>query len=60
VFPFFQTRFGRERVEHRPQMRTVIVEPDESRVILAWQGSLICNSRVDDLDATVVSEKRVI
>lgn len=60
IYPFFQTRFGRERIEHRAQLCTVIIEPDLPRVIMAWQTSLICNHRVDDLDATVVTEKRVI
>ena len=38
IYPFFQTRFGRERVEHRAQLCTVIVEPEIPRVIMAWQG----------------------
>jgi len=60
IYPFFQTRFGGEHIEHRGQLCTVIVEPDVPRVIMAWQTSLICNHRVDQLDATVVSEKRII
>jgi hypothetical protein len=60
IYPFFETRFGSERVEHRGRLCSVIVEPDAPRVILAWQTSLVCNHRVDELDATVVSEKRFI
>lgn len=60
VYPFFQTRFGRERVEHRAQLSTVILEPSASRVILAWQTSLVCNHRADELDMTVVTEKRML
>ena len=60
VYPFFQTRFGRERVEHRAQLCTVVIEPDLPRVILGWQTSLVCNHRVDELDMTVVTEKRVL
>lgn len=60
VYPFFESRFGPERVEHRAQLCTVIVEPDVSRVIMAWQTSFVCNHRVDELDATVVTEKRAI
>lgn len=60
VYPFFVTRFGRERVEHRGQLCTIIIEPEVPRVIMAWQTSLICNQRVDELDETVVTEKRII
>lgn len=60
IYPFFQTRFGRQRVEHRAQLCTVIIEPDVPRVIMSWQTSLVCNHRVDELDATVVTQKRFI
>ena len=60
IYPFFQTRFGRERIEHRAQMSSVIIEPSIPRVILAWQTSLVCNHRADELDMTVVSEKRML
>ena len=60
VYPFFETRIGPERIEHRAQLCTVILEPDASRLMMVWQTSLLCNHRVDDLDLTIVSEKRVI
>jgi hypothetical protein len=60
VYPFFRTRFGQEQVEHRARLSTVIIEPDFPRVIMTWQTSLICNHRVDELDSTVVTEKRII
>lgn len=60
IYPFFRTRFGREQVEHRAQLCTVLVEPDFPRVVMVWQTSMICNQRVDDLDETVVTEKRMI
>jgi hypothetical protein len=60
IYPFFETRFGTERVQHRAQLCTVIVEPDLSRLIMAWQTSFVCNHRVDELDATIVTEKRAI
>lgn len=60
IYPFFETRFGSERVQHRAQLCTVIVESDRSRLIMAWQTSLLCNHRVDELDATVISEKRAV
>jgi hypothetical protein len=60
IYPFFQTRFGRERVDHRAQLCTVVFEPEFPRVIMGWQTSLVCNHRVDDLDVTVVTEKRTL
>jgi hypothetical protein len=56
----FRTRFGHERVDHEGQLCTVIVEPNVSRVILAWQTSIICNRRDDQLDETLVVEKLAI
>lgn len=53
----FRTRFGRERIDHEGQLCTVIVEPNVPRVTLAWQTSLICNRREDELDETLVVEK---
>ncbi|HEY6924501.1 MAG TPA: DUF2169 domain-containing protein [Steroidobacteraceae bacterium] len=60
IYPFFQTRFGTEHVEHRGRLCTVLVEPDVSRVVMVWQTSLVCNHRVDELDATVVTEKQIL
>lgn len=59
IYPFFRTRIGTERLEHRAKLGTVIIEPEYPRVIMAWQTSLICNHRVDDLDATMVTLKAV-
>jgi len=56
----FRTRLDGKWIDHRATLGSVIVEPDVPRVIMAWQTSLICNHRVDQLDATVVSEKRII
>ena len=53
----FRTRFGRELVDHEGQLCTVIVEPNVPRVILAWQTSLVCNRRADQLDETLVVQK---
>lgn len=56
IYPVFRTRFGSKRVDHPGQLCTVIIEPDTPRVIMAWQTSLVCNRRIDDLDETVVRE----
>ena len=52
----FTTRFGRERVDHRAQLYTVVLEPDRPRVILVWTTLLPCHHKVDKLDSTVVEE----
>lgn len=54
----FSTRFGRDREEHRAFLQTVVIEPDEERLILVWQTSLDCHHRLDELDRTIVYEKR--
>jgi hypothetical protein len=60
VYPVFTTRFGKESVEHRGHIQTVILEPDYPRVILVWHTALPCQHRADYLDATVIREKRYI
>jgi hypothetical protein len=56
----FSTHFGRQRQEHRASLQTVVIEPDVPQVILVWQTSLACHYLLDDLDKTIVSEKRYI
>lgn len=57
IHPCFRTRFGRKDQEHRGQLCTVLLEPDQSRVVMSWQTSIVCNDRVDDLDVTIVTQK---
>jgi len=57
AYPVFTTRFGKERVEHRAKLQTVILEPDHPRVIMVWYTSLQCQHKADKLDVTVVREK---
>jgi len=56
----FRTRFDSERVDHDGDLCTVILEPNVPRVILAWQTSIVCNRRDDELDETLVVEKAAI
>ena len=56
VYPFFVTRFGKQSVEHRADLHTVILEPKFPRVIMVWYSSLRCHHRVDELDMTVITE----
>jgi len=53
----FRTRFGSERVDHTGQLCTVAIEPGRSRLVMAWQTSIACNRRADELDETLVVEK---
>ena len=57
----FETRFGYERVYHRGNLSTVLIEPEERMVRLTWQTSLPVAPRdVDYLDSTTVTLKEFI
>jgi hypothetical protein len=56
----FSTSFGKQKQEHRASLQTIVIEPDIPQVILVWQTSLACHHLLDDLDETVVREKRYI
>jgi hypothetical protein len=56
----FSTRFGKQTQEHRASLQTVVIEPDVPQVILVWHTSLACHHLLDDLDETIVREKRFI
>lgn len=57
VYLTFSTRINGRNQEHRGQLNTVIIEPDQPRLIMVWQSSLPCPTDVDYLDWTVVKEK---
>jgi hypothetical protein len=53
-----RTRFANSGiVEHRPTLHSVIIEPDESRVMLVWHAALPCHTEVLSLQHTVIYEK---
>ena len=57
----FRTRFGHDRLDHRAHLHTVILEPDQPRVIMVWHTTLpVPNRRVDYLDNTVIFEKDLV
>jgi hypothetical protein len=61
VYPTFTTHIGPTRHEHRARLGTVIIEPDERRLSLLFQTSLLVGTfQVDYLDATVIREKRYL
>jgi hypothetical protein len=54
----FTTHFGGGKRTHRASLGTVVVEPDDRRVMLVWQTGLPVGPRdLDYLDATVISER---
>ncbi|MFE8603874.1 DUF2169 family type VI secretion system accessory protein [Archangium violaceum] len=61
VYLAFTTRFAAYRrkapAEHRARLHTVIIEPDQARLILVWHTSLACHHDIDDIDVTVIREK---
>lgn len=60
IYLAFATRFGKNKVEHRGSLQTVVIEPDASRLVMVWQTSLSCHHTLDELDETVVREKRYV
>ncbi|WP_337108415.1 DUF2169 domain-containing protein [Mesorhizobium salmacidum] len=56
----FTTRIKRETIHTRGTLATVILEPDASRVVIAWQSSLVCNKDIDYLDQTSVRLKKLM
>lgn len=57
VRPTFRTYFGRDAVDHGGRLHTVILEPDESRLIMVWHTALRCHGREHKLERTVVRMK---
>lgn len=60
IYLAFSTRFGKDKVEHRAALQTVVIEPDASRLVMVWQTSLGCHHTLDQLDATVIREKQYV
>lgn len=54
----FRTHIRGRAHEHRSRLTTVVVEPDERRLLMTWQSSLRVRPKdIDYLDRTVVQEK---
>lgn len=52
----FATWFGGRSVGHSGHLDTVVIDADQSRVIMVWATSLKCHTDCDYLDETVVAE----
>jgi len=56
----FITQIGGEIVNHRGNMHTVIIEPDQRRLIMVWHTSLPCHHTLYSLKETrIVLKERV-
>ena len=60
VYLTFSTEIDQRFEEHRGHLATVIIEPDDSRLIMVWSTSLKCGNDGDYLEETVVREKPFI
>jgi hypothetical protein len=61
IYPTFSTWFGSRSEEHRARLGTVLIQPDEGKLILVWQTSLrVAGADVDYLEKTVISEKAYV
>jgi hypothetical protein len=53
----FSTRIAGGATHHRGQLHTVIIEPEDRRLVMIWQTSLPCHHSLYALRETVVFEK---
>lgn len=61
IFLAFGTLIRGRRHEHRGRLATVVIEPNDRRLMLTWQSSLRVRPKdIDYVDRTVVQEKRYI
>jgi hypothetical protein len=60
VYLTFSTEIDQSFEEHRGHLTTVIIEPDDSRLIMVWSTSIKCGNNGDYLEETVVREKPFI
>ena len=58
VYLAFSTQIDGRREEHRGQLASVIIEPDQARLILVWTTTLLCRNNGAYLDYTLIREKR--
>jgi len=58
IRPTFTTYFGKEVVEHRGNLHTVILDPEKQLVTVVWHTSLPRQHKMDKLDVTRIREKK--
>jgi hypothetical protein len=58
IRPTFATTFGARREEHRSRLTSIVIEPDEARLMMTWLTTLPVRAiDVDYLDRTAIAEK---
>ncbi len=62
MFLGFETFFltGERRIHDKPNLHTIIIEPDVPRVSLVWHTALACHPKVYKLKATRIILKQVL
>lgn len=56
----FSTELGSQRIEHRSNLHTVVIEPDVPQVVLVWHSSLPCHGKETKLYRTSVRQKEYV
>ncbi|MCP5018555.1 MAG: DUF2169 domain-containing protein [Ketobacter sp.] len=58
VYLAFTTYIDNRIEEHRAQLSSVIIEPDQRQLKMVWTTSLLCRNEADYLDQTIIRQKR--
>jgi hypothetical protein len=53
----FSTRISGGIEHHRGELHTVVIEPEQQRLVMVWQTALPCHNTLYSLEETVVFEK---
>jgi hypothetical protein len=56
----FRTAIDGRLEYHRGNLHTVLIEPDQNRLVMVWHTALPCHHTLYTLKRTVVFEKKVI
>lgn len=54
----FSTRINSGTTHHRGQLHTLIIEPEERRLVMVWQTALPCHHTLYTLKETTIIEKK--
>ena len=57
IYLRFRTRIDGRLEEHPAHLGTIVIEPDQRRVMLVWQSALAVHENGDYLEHTIISEK---
>ncbi|NUO47248.1 MAG: DUF2169 domain-containing protein [Polyangiaceae bacterium] len=52
----FRTRVGKKMVEHGSSIHSMVLEPNEGRMVLVFQSSLECHHDIQRLERTIIEE----